>query len=108
MTTYKVNFSQSNTYQVKIKPKRRIKANVQSGIIVARTLEDLLDVDVSHVNDKYVIMYNSSTGKYTAVNPDDVLSAAATEPIQPGLPADFINELDVDLDNKINLDAGIW
>jgi hypothetical protein len=41
------------------------------------------------------------------VNPDTILSASSnTETTQPGLPSDFINTLDVDLDNKIDLDAG--
>ena len=76
---------------------------------MARTLNELLDVDVSGVKDKYLIMYNSATGKYTAVNPDAVLSASSTtETTQPGLPTDFKNQLDVDLDNKIDLDAGTF
>lgn len=86
--------------------KQKINAKVASGAIMARTLDELLDVDVSGVRDKYVIMYNATTGKYVAVNPDDVLSAATTEPIQPGLPSDFENQLDIDLDNRIDLDAG--
>jgi chromosome segregation ATPase len=49
------------------------------------------------------------TGKYTAVNPDEVLSASSTtETTQPGLPADFLNTLDTDLDDRIDLDAGTW
>jgi hypothetical protein len=52
-------------------------------------------------------MYNATTQKYEFVNPDKVLSSSATtETIQPGLPADFKNVLDVDLDNRIDLDAG--
>jgi len=87
----------------------KVKATVASGVIMARTLNELLDVDVSGVSDKYVIMYNAATGKYTAVNPDDVLSAASTtEPTQPGLPTDFKNQLDVDLDDKIDLDGGTF
>lgn len=87
----------------------KVKATVASGVIMARTLQELLDVDVSGVHDKYVIMYNAATGKYTAVNPDTVLSASSTtETIQPGLPADFENVLDVDLDNRINLDGGTF
>jgi hypothetical protein len=65
-----------------------------------------LDVDVSGVSDKYVIMYDASTGKYTAVNPDQVLSASVTEPTSPGLPQNFKDQLDVDLDDKIDLDGG--
>ena len=76
---------------------------------MARTLSELLDVDVSGVGDKYVIMYDSTTKKYTAVNPDNVLSASSnTETTQPGLPNDFINTLDTDLDDKIDLDAGTF
>ena len=87
--------------------KPKIKATVASGVIMARTLNELLDVDVTGVGDKFVIMYNATTGKYTAVNPDVVLSAASnTETTQPGLPQNFIDTLDVDLDDKIDLDAG--
>ena len=97
------------TYQVRVSSKSKIKATVASGAVMARTLNELLDVDVSGVGDKYVIMYNATTGKYTAVNPDLVLSAASnTETTQPGLPNDFINTLDVDLDDKIDLDAGTF
>ena len=94
------------TYQVKVSSKSKIKATVASGVIMARTLDELLDVDVSGVGDKFVIMYNASTGKYTAVNPDQVLSASVTEPTSPGLPQNFKDQLDVDLDDKIDLDGG--
>jgi hypothetical protein len=94
------------TYQVRVKSKSKINATVASGVIMARTLDELLDVDVSNVNDKYVIMYNAVTQKYTAVNPDEVFSAATSEPIQPGLPNDFMDMLDTDLDNRIDFDGG--
>lgn len=94
------------TYQIRVKSKQKVKATVASGVIMARTLKELLDVDVSGVNNKYVIMYDSATQKYTAVNPDEVFSAATTEPIQPGLPQDFMDMLDTDLDNRIDMDAG--
>jgi hypothetical protein len=94
------------TYQVRIASKSKINATVASGVIMARTLEELLDVDVSDVNDKYVIMYDAATQKYTAVNPDEVFSAATTEPISPGLPSDFMDMLDDDLDNRIDFDGG--
>lgn len=96
------------TIHVRVSKKApKVKATVASGVIMARTLNELLDVDVSGVKDKYLLMYDSTTGKYTAVNPDTVLSASSTtETTQPGLPSDFKNQLDVDLDNKIDLDAG--
>jgi hypothetical protein len=64
----------------------------------------LLDVDVSGVNDKYVIMYDAALQKFIPVDPDDVLSASVTT--NAGISTVFIDALDVDLDNKIDLDAG--
>ena len=83
-----------------------IKATVISDAVMAKNLEDLLDVDVSGVSDKYVIMYDASSQKYIAVNPDEVLSAAVQEPTSPGLPSDFKDQLDNDLDDRIDLDGG--
>jgi hypothetical protein len=95
------------TYNVRVSSKSKIKATVASGVIMARTLDELLDVSVVGKGDKYVLMYDNATQKWTAVNPDEVLSASSnTETTQPGLPGDFVNTLDVDLDNKIDLDAG--
>jgi hypothetical protein len=104
--TIKVTVSGTTT-QVKVKKDQlKTKATVASGVIMARNLEELLDVDVSGVADKYVIMYDAASQKYKAVNPDEVLSSSVSEPIQPGLPTDFTDELDVDLDNRIDVDAG--
>jgi len=96
------------TYQVRVKTKQNVKATVSSGVIMARTLEELLDVDLSGVHDKYIIMYDAATQKYTAVNPDEILSAATTEPLSPGLPSDFMDQMDTDLDDRIDLDAGTF
>jgi hypothetical protein len=56
------------TINVRVKSQsQKVKATVASGVIMARTLNELLDVDVSGVRDKYLIMYDSATGKYKAV-----------------------------------------
>jgi hypothetical protein len=96
------------TYQVRVAGRgTNIKTTVASGVIMARNLSELLDVDIVGKSDKYVLMYDNATKKWTAVNPDEVLSAASTtETTQPGLPTNFVDELDVDLDDKIDLDAG--
>lgn len=85
-----------------------INVTVGVGTDVA-TLNDLQDVEISGTNDKYVLMYDQATGKWKDVNPDLVLSASSTtETIQPGLPSNFLNELDVQLDDRIDLDAGTF
>ena len=101
--TYKVSVS-NNSYSVKqaSSPQFKVSAILGSGATEVANLSDLSDVDVSGIQDNYVLIYNSSTGKFVAENPDNVLSNAVTG----GLPNDFVNKLDVDLDDKIDLDAG--
>ncbi len=107
--TYKVTFSSGNNYSVKSSQPTNYKASVSYGLeIMPQLLNELTDVEISGNNDKYVLMYDATTGKWRDVNPDDILSAATTDPISPGLPANFENQLDVDLDNKIDLDAGTF
>ena len=101
--TYKVSVS-NNSYSVKqaSSPQFKVSAILGSGATEVANLSDLSDVDVSGIQDNYVLIYNSSTGKFVAENPDNVLSNAVTA----GLPSDFVDKLDVDLDDKIDLDAG--
>lgn len=78
---------------------------------VANRLSDLADVDTTGVSDKYVVMYDAVTQTYKLVNPDAVLNASVTEPIQPGLvgyASTFLSQLDVDLDDRIDVDAGTF
>lgn len=78
---------------------------------VANRLTDLIDIDATDVHDKYVIMYDATSQTYKLVNPDALLNAAATETIQPGLvgyASTFLNALDANLDNKIDVDAGTF
>jgi hypothetical protein len=81
---------------------------------VADRLSDLSDVSATDLGnkDQYVLVYDASTQKYKLVNPDFVLNAAAsTETNQPGLvgyAAAFLDRMDIDLDNKIDLDAGTF
>lgn len=89
---------------------KKFKVTVQTGgVQVPARFNDLIDFNDTNKNDQYIIMYNAATDKYELVNPDRVLSSSAvTEPIEPGLPSDFENVLDTDLDNRIDLDAGTW
>ena len=95
----------SSNYSVSLDLAQTIE--VTPNVMGVTRFHDLIDFNDTNKNDQYVIMYNANTQTYELVNPDKVLSSAAvTEPIQPGLPADFENVLDVDLDNRIDLDAG--
>lgn len=105
---YKVTLS-SNIINVRYKSDEKFKVQTLiGGVQVPSKFSDLSDYNSSGLQDKYLIMYDATTQKYIPVNPDVVLSAATTEPISPGLPGDFTNQLDIDLDNKIDLDAGTF
>ena len=101
--TYKVSVS-SNSYSVKQNtgPKFKVTAILGTGASEVANLSDLDDVNVTGIQNGYVLTYNSTTRQFIAVNPDNILSNAVTG----GLPTDFVDKLDVDLDDKIDLDAG--
>jgi hypothetical protein len=86
--------------QIKTKSPSKIKVNTR--IAVPDTLS-IDNIDVSGIGDGYVLMYNHSLGRYTFVDPDEVLSKSVEDNF---LPSDFIQKLDTDLDNKIDVDAG--
>lgn len=97
------------TYNTKLKSEYKYKVTASSGgIQVPAKFGDLDDYNPTNLNDRYLIMYDAATQTYIPVNPDEILSAAITDPISPGLPANFQNQLSVDLDNKIDLDAGTF
>jgi len=78
-------------------------------------LEDILNVDTSNLNastNKFVMVYDATTQKYKFVNPDEVLDSSvgvtASDPAPVGMSTATIQYLDQALDNKIDLDAGLW
>jgi len=103
--TYNVSLS-SSSYSVKIQSPPSLKVQVSTeASSVAGNLSDLEDFNPTGVQNGYLVMYDSATEKYITVDPDVVLSIAASGNT---LPADFLDRLDVDLDDRIDLDAGTF
>ena len=77
----------------------------QEKTVVAENLSELADVSVSDLagSDKFVLAYNASLAKFELIPADTVLTNAAADAV---LPDSFVNQLDVDLDNKVDLDGG--
>jgi hypothetical protein len=112
MDNYKVQLS-SNSYNIKIKPtepKYKVQTIYTGVSLVAQKLEDLGDVEQNTATDKYVFVWDTNTQTAKWVNPDEVLNNAAMNEItQPGLGTytePFIDALDVELDDRIDIDAG--
>ena len=101
-----VSVTSSQSFSVKLKQAEKTKVtSISGGIQVPAEFGDLSDFDVTNLVDNGIIMYNASTQKYEIVTADDLLSAAVSD---SNLPLNFVNQLDVDLDNKIDLDAGTF
>lgn len=108
---FKVGLSTSNNFIIKLSSTPILKTKVGQTLL-ANVFTELSDVNITNLtptNDKYVVTYDATSGKFVIVDPDVVLSAASTTTgPQPGLPGDFVDTLDVDLDDRIDLDAGSW
>jgi hypothetical protein len=109
---YNVTMSYNNEIDVTLES--ATNTQVSTSYVVAESLEDLGNVDTSaldktgNTTNNYVMVWDASAQKYKFVNPDVVLNTAAseTESISPGLPQPFIDALDVELDNLIDVDGG--
>lgn len=94
-------------FNVRLEPQQTFKVTTNlQGVAVPAKFSDLEDFDPTGLSDNYIIMYNANTQKYTMVNPDELLIKAVTEPTSPGLPDEFLDKLDTELDDRIDLDAG--
>lgn len=98
-------------YNIKLGSQSNFKVTVQTGGLgVPARFTDLIDFDGENTYDQYVLMFNAATGKWTAVNPDKVFTAAAeTETRQPGFvgyATSYLDRMDQDLDDRIDTDAG--
>ncbi len=109
------------SFNVKLKSSSKFKvvSNI-GGVQVPASFSDLIDFDDGNsgngVIDQYVLMYDASSQKWIAKNPDEVLQSAALEPVQPGLvnpdqfgssyADDFVDEIQRELDP--NIDGGTF
>ena len=116
---YKVTLASSSPLIAKMSESTSFKialgggATGSGGSGVATKLSDLDDVDRQGIGNRFVLVYDSVTNAFKFVNPDEVVNAAAGgasvpagAPAPDGFSQETIDELDVALDNKIDLDAG--
>jgi hypothetical protein len=92
-------------FSVRLKSSNNFTVTQGKTTVVAEFLSDLADVSVSNLptKDNYVLAYDATLQKYTLVPADQVLQSAVED---SQLPQEFINQLDTDLDDRIDLDAG--
>jgi len=100
---FKVTLVTGPTYSARLKEDNKFKVITQLTQTEVANFSDLSDFDGTEAQDGWVLMYDSASGKYKAVNPDLVFTKAVSD---SSLPSEFIDQLDVELDDKIDLDAG--
>jgi len=96
MADFQIRLNRANNYTV-----------TQEKTVVAEFLSDLADVSVPNLasKDNYVLTYNASLQKYELVAADEVLINSASD---SDIPDTFINQLQVELDNEIDVDGGAF
>lgn len=78
-------------------------ASTVEGEAVVTTNFGNISVDTSTVQDGYVLMYDEDVELYRFVDPDVVLERSVRD---NSLPSEFIQQLDNDLDDLIDMDSG--
>ena len=86
---------------VRIKSKKGLK--VKTRIAVPESLTKVDNVDIENIKDGYILMYNDALKRYGFVDPDVLLSKAAEDDT---LPQNFMDMMDRDLDDRIDIDGG--
>ena len=89
----------SNSFKVRLGSQNAIQV-VASNLSSAGQVIGGIAVDLSNIQDNFVLQYNASIDKIVAVDPDQVLQDA----VPSGIPNDFINVLDTDLNRGQNID----
>jgi len=79
----------------------KVVASNLSALASITTIGGLIDVDTSNKADNYVLSYNASANRWEAVDPDQILSDAASD---GSIPGEFINILDTDTTRTDNID----
>jgi len=100
----------SNTINVKVGNQNNIRVavgNQSATKVVASNMSAASSnsisgvvVDLTGIQDNFVLQYDASNNKIIAVDPDQILQDA----VPGGIPADFINVLDSDPNRTDNVD----
>jgi hypothetical protein len=91
---------------IKINVPSKTGIKVRTRIASTRIIDDEPEnVNNDNTAEEHHFMYDSELKKCASIDPDKLLSKAVED---NNLPQDFINQLDNDLDNKIDLDAGLF
>ncbi len=106
--------SSTEVYSVKIGETKSVFSPDDETVANIRDISDIISTAISvGVGTNYVLSYNAGADNFSFISPDSLVDSAVGSSSGPaGFSTSVINslvaELDVQLDNKIDLDAGTW
>tara|TARA_B100000902_G_scaffold240218_1_gene227528 strand:+ start:7634 stop:8032 length:399 start_codon:yes stop_codon:yes gene_type:complete len=106
--------SSTEVYSVKIGETKSVFSPDDETVANLRDISDIISTAISvGVGTNYVLSYNAGADNFSFISPDSLVDSAVGSSSGPaGFSTSVINslvaELDVQLDNKIDLDAGTW
>jgi len=110
MSEYTVKMTYGNNITAQLTSATNLRLSTTQ--LLAQSLEDLGNVDssaldkVGNTTNNYLMVYDAVAKKYKFISPDNLLKASVTDGTTPSLPQEFINQLDDDLDNLVDVDGG--
>lgn len=90
--------------QIKVGNSSNSKIKVTTRISTPENLNAINNISIENVKDGYVLMYDEKLKQYKFVDPDTVFTKAVEN--SSDLPQGFVDKIDEDLDNRIDIDAG--
>lgn len=98
--SFRVKIGSNNTFKVRSGAQNAIQV-VASNLSSSGEIIGGIPVDFSAIQDNYVLQYDAATQSIIAVDPDQILSDAASD---GSIPGNFINVLDSDTSRPDNVD----
>ena len=106
--------TESVAYSVKLGETKSVFSPDEDTVANLRDISDIISTSISvGVGTNFVLSYNAGADNFSFVSPDSLIDSAVGSDSGPaGFSTSVINslvtELDSQLDNKIDLDAGTW
>ena len=106
--------SSTEAYSVRLGETKSVFSPDEDTVANLRDISDIISTSISvGVGTNFVLSYNAGADNFTFVSPDSLIDSAVGSDSGPaGFSTSVINslvtELDSQLDNKIDLDAGTW
>ncbi len=106
--------SSTEAYSVRLGETKSVFSPDEDAVANLRDISDIISTSISvGVGTNFVLSYNAAADNFSFISPDALVDSAVGSVSGPvgfstTVIENLVAELDVQLDNKIDLDAGTW